>query len=422
MIDRARSCAVAVCVVLVAACGDESVASTSGATGSTGATATSSTGAEPTTGITGTAGSATTGEATGTTGTSSGTGAPTTTGGPIDPSAASEGTDTATTGGDTCACVPDNERILVLSDDGEIWAYEPATDTFELLAGVVCPGLQTPYSMAVDRQGVAWILYADDGEVYRFDPGDPGPCSLAGVSAKAAGFSLFGLSFSPEDAGGCDRLFLFDYSGEGPFAEAPDIGALGVFDPATEQVTHLGPTDYDGGELAGTGDGRLFAFAGVGPAKLIEYDKSDATPLSVLPLDGLRKTRASAFAFHGGDAYFFTEAVEATCFPCLQASCPAVFDACGADPVCSEALGCSIALGEIQDECGGYMTQAMIDCATTSCLAACYPDVGDVTSKVTRLDYDGSEGQGQALTLVNSQAPIRIVGAAASTCAPYLPQ
>ena len=44
----------------------------------------------------------------------------------------------------------------ILTDDGEIWAYAPATNEFELLGDVVCPGVQKPYSMAVDRQGIAW--------------------------------------------------------------------------------------------------------------------------------------------------------------------------------------------------------------------------------------------------------------------------
>ena len=35
----------------------------------------------------------------------------------------------------------------------------------------------------------------------------------------------------------------------------------------------LAMVDYDGGEIDGTGDGRLFAFAGTEPAKLIEFDR-----------------------------------------------------------------------------------------------------------------------------------------------------
>jgi hypothetical protein len=335
--------------------------------------------------------------------------------------------DPATTGfvDDECTCATGNDEIFVLSDDAELWTYAPLTDAFTFRADVACPGAAKPFSMAVDRRGVAWILYSSDGVVRTFDPADPGSCALAGVFVDDPTFKYFGLTFAPAaPLAACDRLFLFNYSGSGPFKEGPGIGALGVFDPYADvpQVTALGPTDYDGGELAGTGDARLFAFAGADPAKLIEYDQTTAGPLSVLPLTGLRKTRASAFAFHGGDAWFFTEGVEATCYPCLDTTCPAEFAACQADPTCADALACSLALGDVQDQCGGLMGPDMLECAFATCSSACYPAADDTVSKVTRLDHDDSDGAGQVLTLVNPAAPIRIVGAAASTCAPYVPQ
>ncbi|HEY8377426.1 MAG TPA: hypothetical protein VIK91_13110, partial [Nannocystis sp.] len=76
----------------------------------------------------------------------------------------------------------------------------------------------------------------------------------------------------------------------------------------------------------------------------------------VFPLANLPLTNAFAFAFFGGDFYFFTE---------------------GPNPN---------------------------------------------FSKVTHLDYDDSDGDGQQqLTTINNNAPIRIVGAGVSTCAPFLP-
>jgi hypothetical protein len=44
-------------------------------------------------------------------------------------------------------------------------------------------------------------------------------------------------------------------------------------------------------------------------------------------------------------------------------------------------------------------------------------------SKVTHLDYDDSDMNGkQDLTTIVNAAPIRIVGAGVSTCAPFAPQ
>lgn len=401
---------------LLAACPtDAGVTTTAAAAATDGATSTG--GAAPTTGGASSAGdpSAGDGEASSVSGASSSGGA----------SSGGASSGEASTGGVAhCGCAPDNADIVVLSDEGELWTYTPASGAFALLRAVVCPGVDTPYSLAVDRAGVAWIQYASDGNLYTFDPAAPGPCAPSGVVPQAAQLTkYFGLSFAaPGPLAACDRLFLFAYSGEGPFTEGPGIGALGVYDPQDQSIIKIGSTDYDGGELAGTGEGRLFAFAGADPAKLIEYDQASAEALVTSPLPGLRKTRASAFAFHGGDAWFFTEAVEASCHPCLEAACPFEFAACQGDPQCAEALACSIALGDVQDDCGGLMPPAMSDCAAEVCVADCYPDVSDVVSKVTRLDHDGSEGQGEVLVVVEPQAPIRIVGAAASTCAPSFPQ
>ena len=86
------------------------------------------------------------------------------------------------------------------------------------------------------------------------------------------------------------------------------------------------------------------------PHFLIEFDKTNAQILETVPFADFPLTSAFAFAFWGGDFYFFTE--------------------------------------------------------------------GNVPySKVTKLDYDGDK----QLSVVNPMAPIRIVGAGVSTCAPVLP-
>jgi hypothetical protein len=133
-----------------------------------------------------------------------------------------------------------------------------------------------------------------------------------------------------------------------------------VFDEPSLTMQTIGPTDYNGAELTGTGDGRLFAFGGVPDAKLIEFDKSTAMVKEIIPLGGFPLTNAFAFAFWGGDFYFFTNR----------------------DPNSTTLMG---------------------------------------NSKVTHLDYDESDGNGRALTEVNANAPILVVGAGVSTCAPFLP-
>jgi hypothetical protein len=321
-----------------------------------------------------------------------------------------------------CPCTPGlhNERIFVLSDDAEVWTFDPEALAFEFVTGPVCGGTMRPYSMAVDETGKGWIQLVESRRIVTLDLGDPGACDDAGI-APTPGSVLFGMGFTDERSRGmCPRLYLLSYSGSGPFREGPGIGSLGVVDPGTMSIEMVGAIDYDGGELAGTQDGRLFAFAGLEPAKLVEVDKTDASVIETIPLEGMEKTSASAFAFHGGDIYFFTEAPPSGCIPCLLATCPGEYAACVADPACEDHLVCAMYAGEVSDECGGLMSGALQSCMFVDCLDECDVATVDRVSRVTRMDYDGSDGAGRALTVVVEEGPIRVVGAGTSPCVPLI--
>jgi hypothetical protein len=190
-------------------------------------------------------------------------------------------------------------------------------------------------------------MYQDD-EIYLVDVNNPVNCVQSDWVPGTMGFNKFGMGFvsnSMEDE--CDFLYAHSWSGNGGFSECNGCADMGKIDAADDfSIEVLGDIDYDGGELTGTGDGRLYAFAG-DPAKLIEYDKSDASVNDSWNLN-LSLTNAFAFAFWGGDFYFFTES-------------------------------------------GGWGSD----------------------SKVTHFDFDDSQD------IVDFDvAPIRIVGAGVSTCAP----
>jgi hypothetical protein len=257
-----------------------------------------------------------------------------------------------------CDCAENTDLIYVLSDDSQLWSFDPVTEMFAMITDFNCFGKNDTFSMAVDRKGLAWVMF-QSADIYTIDVNNPMNCDDPGYNPGQMGFDLFGMAFVSEDAfNPCDQLYGHSYSGGIGFQEGPNLGNLGTVDPATLLMSTLGDTNYDGAELTGTGDGRLFAFGGVNPAKLIEFDKTDATVLSTLPLPGLELTNAFAFAFHSGDFYFFTEG-----------------------------------------------------------------DVNVFASEVNHIDYDDSDNNGmQDLTEIVDAAPIRVVGAGVSTCAPLVPQ
>ncbi|MEM9069085.1 MAG: hypothetical protein AAGE52_11295 [Myxococcota bacterium] len=320
---------------------------------------------------------------------------------------------------DPCACLPGphTENIFVISADGEIWRFNPRTLDFTFVVGPVCAG-QTPFSMGVDAEGVAWINIIDSLAVLNLDLLAPSACTDSTYQRRNPEFGLFGMSFATRSATDvCADLFVMTYSGDGSFDEGPDLGRLGVIDPVGGALTPLASNNFDGGELTGTGDGRLFGFAGVAPVKLIEFDRETGGTLREIPLDGVRKTNSSAVAFFGGDIYLFTEATAPECSTCLDAECGAALDACEDDAVCSEHLDCVLATPMFSDECGGGLSEEMVRCLDRC--EACTRGSVARTSRVLRYDLDESDGGG--LSEPVEEAPIRIVGAASSPCVPVGP-
>lgn len=211
------------------------------------------------------------------------------------------------TGLDDCACAANTDVIYVLSDNAELWSFDPLTYQFAFVDSFQCGNELGTFSMGVDRNGIAWVMFQSQ-DLYTIDVNNAGVCNDPGYNPGQMGFGLFGMAFvSESEENPCDQLYGNTYSGGFGFQEGPDFGTLGSLDPDTLLISTIGSTDYDGAELTGTGDGRLFAFGGVNPAKLIEFDKTDASEISVLPLGALELTNAFAFAFYGGDFYMFTE-------------------------------------------------------------------------------------------------------------------
>ena len=273
-------------------------------------------------------------------------------------------TEDTTTGALACAC-PDlevalDDGIFVLSDNSELYKFFPETNEFVELGAFNCGGMTNTFSMAVDRLGFAWVMFnTPQGEIWKLDVTNVGNCIDPGYNQGQMGINYFGMAFvSNSKFDQCDRIYGNTFNGFGGFSEGPNIGNFLTVDPDTLQVQTLGPTNFNGAEVTGTGDGRAFIFGGANPAKLVEVDKTNGKFLEITPLGNLELTNAFAFAFFAGDFYMFTE---------------------------SDGL---------------------------------FP----LTSKVTHYDYDDSDMNGvKELTTVVDTAPIRIVGAGVSTCAPFVP-
>jgi len=191
-------------------------------------------------------------------------------------------------------CTGDNTQIYVLERyPDKIFRFDPASLTFTFLTRVECVGVSGVYSMAVDRRGVAWIVFSN-GEFVNIGLSD-GECKPILLKNRPPSFVRGGMGFSKDDSRSGEGLFVQNWPGADLFK----------IDPATRDVSRLGMTHLGAGhaELTGTGDGKLFSyFNGSGEVALL--DKTTGASLETYRTSVLQFS-AFAVAQWGGDFWIF---------------------------------------------------------------------------------------------------------------------
>jgi hypothetical protein len=205
--------------------------------------------------------------------------------------------------------------IYVVDSSDNLLSFDPSNNNkFTLIGQLHCPSgrpypteddgshVSHPFSMAVDRNGTAWVLY-NSGEVFQVKTTDAS-CVKSGWSPGNGGYELFGMGYVTDAVGGStEKLFI-----DGGTAASTHTGAstLASVD-ASFQLMHDG-TPASGSyspELTGTGDAKLYGyFPGMYVAEL---DKGDAHNLKTWNLPSESNTVVGwAFAQWGGKFYLFT--------------------------------------------------------------------------------------------------------------------
>jgi hypothetical protein len=204
-------------------------------------------------------------------------------------------------GGGNDGCSEAAKLVYVIGQDNELLSFDPPTTTFTSVGYISCPqngGFATPFSMAVARSGMAYVLFSD-GKLYLVDTSNAACTATSYVPGQV--FFTFGMGFVSDSPNSEEEtLYVADYAGTG----------IGKIDLATLQLTKVG--DYSGGltgpaELTGTGDARLFGFFMGTPVIVAEIDKSNAAILTQAPQPTVNIGSGWAFAFWGGDFWLFTD-------------------------------------------------------------------------------------------------------------------
>jgi hypothetical protein len=194
--------------------------------------------------------------------------------------------------------------IYVVTEQNDLLRFDPPTAAFTTIGAIDCPVTtsgSTPFSMAVDHEGTAYVVF-DDGELFTVSTATAA-CTAPSSPIDSAAFTpTFGMGFTADQGGEGETLFL---------AGTTTPGQLGTLDTSTFVVGNVGTfsTDVGEAELTGTGGGELFAFGvvqGLAGAHLAQVDPATATVLSDTIVPTPQDPDAWAFGFWGGDFYFFT--------------------------------------------------------------------------------------------------------------------
>jgi hypothetical protein len=162
-----------------------------------------------------------------------------------------------------------------------------------------------PFSMAVDRNAVAWIIY-DSAELFTVDlREDPLRCRRMKYDPESA-TARFGMGFASDSSGASTESLYVTASPLGGSLNTTKFGTLTVSEPQTVKVQS---TLAGAPELTGSGSGRLWAFfPNVSTPYVAELNKADGSVLEKFDAAELGGTpHAWAFAFWGGDFYVFLE-------------------------------------------------------------------------------------------------------------------
>jgi hypothetical protein len=206
---------------------------------------------------------------------------------------------------ETCGA-NDVELIYLVDTARTLFSFDPKKlpgDAFRKIGDLSCDRSSTPFSMAVDRTGIAWVLY-QTGRLYQVSILD-GHCLRTAAPPEGAMAKTFGMGFvSDGPKATTEKLFV---------AAEDDSHALATLDisrfPARWiPVGTITAKQQRNPELTGTADGRLYGYFPGDPGRgfVQEIDRTGAPVGKRWPLAGeTGRVNAWAFAFWGDVFYVF---------------------------------------------------------------------------------------------------------------------
>jgi hypothetical protein len=202
----------------------------------------------------------------------------------------------STGSGNTDDCLAQAKLIYLVSVDYELYSFDPmvaGTAAYKLVGPLSCPSAAAPQSMAVSRDGTAYVFY-DSGELFRVSTTDASCQATTYVHPVQQGFNQLGMGFTATSDGSKDEVL---------YIVSPAFGLATVALPSY-QVSQTGAL-VGAAELTGGPDGKLFHFA-AGNAALGEIALPSNALTPIHTFSELAGTQAWAFSRYAGKFYMFT--------------------------------------------------------------------------------------------------------------------
>ncbi|MBL8949357.1 MAG: choice-of-anchor D domain-containing protein [Myxococcaceae bacterium] len=196
-------------------------------------------------------------------------------------------------------CTEAGQYIYTIDSAGTFSRFDPANLTSTTIGTLSCMSGSSPFSMNLDQNATAWVVFGD-GKLFKVDVATAA-CTPTSFVAGQSGFTGFGMGSLFDAMTGRDTHYISGGANDHSFA---------TLDLTTLMVRRIGDIDAPRAELAGTGDGQLWAYApafatDTGNPFLDRLDPVTGATLEHHELSDIDSNGGYAIKFWGGAFYVF---------------------------------------------------------------------------------------------------------------------
>lgn len=194
------------------------------------------------------------------------------------------------------------------SNQGKLVRFDAKTLSFTEIGQLNCPvnDGDTPFSMSVDRNANAWVLYSS-GELFKVNT-KTAACEATSFVPGQRGFDVFGMGFVLNRPGFPEETLYI--AGGSEFDIGSGSPQFGYISFPNLEVTEIGTI---GGwpEMSGTGDAELWAFfPNTFPPRVAQVTPATGEESRAIEIEIDGDANAWAFAHWGGRFWVFYKGFE----------------------------------------------------------------------------------------------------------------